>query len=337
MAGHTYRIEQFWLDSRLLRGNPWGDPARREVLVLTPSELGADTPLPLVYVLPGYAGNGRSLLSFSPWQENFAERLTRLSAEADLPPARFVLPDVFCRLGGSQYLDSPAIGPYASYLWEELAAELERRYPVSGRAVMGKSSGGFGALTAAMDRPGYFQAVVCHSGDMAFEWCYLPEVPKLARAVAQCGGVEAFLEAFWRAPKKPSAWIEAMNLVAMAAAYSPIPDGNAARWEFPVDLETLELRPEVWGRWLAWDPVRRVEQPSAQDALRQLRLLYFDAGERDQYQLQYGARRLHRRLTALGIPHLFETYPDNHFQTQYRYDRSLPLVVRALYSVGPAG
>ena len=46
------------------------------------------------------------------------------------------------------------------------------------RGVMGKSSGGYGALVLGLLHPETFGAVACHSGDMCFEYCYRGDVPK---------------------------------------------------------------------------------------------------------------------------------------------------------------
>jgi len=49
----------------------------------------------------------------------------------------------------------------------------------------------------------------------------------------------------------------ALNIAAMAACYSPNPDAPLS-FDLPFDLKTGELRPDVWARWTAWDPVNLV-------------------------------------------------------------------------------
>ena len=58
--------------------------------------------------------------------------------------------------------------------------------------------------------------------------------------------------------------------------------------------------------------------------------LHIDCGEKDQFNLLYGARRFVRRLDELGIPHRYEEFPDNHTAVDYRMDESLPFLARAL-------
>ena len=75
-----------------------------------------------------------------------------------------------------------------------------------------------------------------------------------------------------------------------AACFSAEDDGTVT---LPFDLETGELVDDVWERWLAWDPVRMV--PRHADALRGLRAIYIDAGTRDEWYLDLGAKAMVRR------------------------------------------
>ena len=66
------------------------------------------------------------------------------------------------------------------------------------------------------------------------------------------------------------------------------------------------------------------------DALRTQRLIHLDCGTRDEYHLHLGAREFSRALTALGIAHHHEEYPDGHMNVSYRYDVSLPRLTTIL-------
>lgn len=324
-----YRIAVERVTSRLLSDNPLGDPAERDLVLLVPESLPAGLKVPVIWCLVGYTGVGKMMLQDDPWQEGLRERVERLSAAGKLGPAIYALPDAFTRYGGSQYLNSTALGPYEDYLWTELFPHVTERYRCGRHGVMGKSSGGYGALVQAMRHPDRLSAVACHSGDMYFEYCYLPDFPKFLNGLRTRGGLDGYLAAFEAAPKKrDTKLLEVMNVIAMAAAYSPDPASPTRGIDFPIDLETGEIRREVWERWLALDPVRLVERH--QDALRSLRLVYIDCGLRDEFHLQYGARIFAQRLRALGIPHVHEEFDDGHMGVSYRYERSLPLLYQAL-------
>jgi hypothetical protein len=64
--------------------------------------------------------------------------------------------------------------------------------------------------------------------------------------------------------------------------------------------------------------------------LRRLKALNIDCGEKDQFNLLYGARRFVRRLNELGITHRHEEFRDNHTGVDYRMDESLPFLAQAL-------
>ncbi len=100
-------------------------------------------------------------------------------------------------------------------------------------------------------------------------------------------------------------------------------------FELPFDIRTGEIRPELWQRWLAFDPVHMTE--SYQANLQQLKLLYIDCGKRDQFNLLLGARQLHAKLEQFGIDHIYEEYDSDHFLLRREQKRkSIPLLVEAL-------
>ncbi len=112
----------------------------------------------------------------------------------------------------------------------------------------------------------------------------------------------------------------------MASCYSP--DGES--FDMPFDLETGEIRQDVWARWLEHDPVRLVEKHV--ENLKSLKLLYLDAGTRDEFALDIGARILSRKLSENGIDHIHEEFDDGHFNISYRQDRSLALISERIAS-----
>jgi len=203
---------------------------------------------------------------------------------------------------------------------ENLPERLDRLF--------GKSSGGYGAITHALRHSDIWAAAACHSGDMGFEVCYLPDMPAVLRSLA---GAENSVERWWQkleAAKKPSDGSgKVINALAMAASYDPDPK-QFLGIRLPVTFDTCEIIEERWANWLRQDPVVAVETQA--DNLRRLKTLYIDCGENDQFNLLYGARRFVRRLNELGIPHRYEEFPDNHSSVDYRMDESLPFLVQAL-------
>jgi enterochelin esterase family protein len=324
-------IERF--ESAVLKGNPAGDPARRDIPVYLPPAYATDPTrrFPVVYVLTGYTGRGRMLLNDNPWSPSLDDRLDALLDGGRMGETIVVMPDAFTRYGGSQYMDSGATGRYGTHIAEELVSHVDRTYRTmpgaAHRGVVGKSSGGYGALSLAMRHPGVFGAVACHSGDMYFEYCYLPDVPRFAAEVMREGGILPWFGAFQAKRQKKHEDLELLNILAMAAAYSPDP-AEPLGIALPVDLETGRFRDDVWRRWLESDPLRMVERHA--DALRGLKLLFLDCGSRDEFHLHIGLGLMTRRLTDLGIAHESERYDDGHMNVSYRYDVSLPKIAAAL-------
>ena len=323
-------VHRLHLDSAALAGNLLGDPTRRAVDVYVPA--GQDgAGLPLLVDLVGYTGSGLSHTNWKNFGETVPERLDRLIGIGVMKPAVVAFPDCFTRLGGNQYVNSAAMGNWADFLIGEMLPLVETRFRCGGkgrRGVFGKSSGGYGAIAHALLHPDTWSAAACHSGDMAFELVYLPDLYGTLRALGKYErSISRFLEHFETAPKTNDADIHVLMILAMAATYDPDPAAPLGI-RLPADLYTGELIAERWANWLAWDPVRLADRHA--EGLKRLKGLLIDCGTDDQYNLVFGARQLHRKLEAAGVPHRYEEFSDNHSSIDYRMDVSLPFLAEAL-------
>ena len=318
-------------ESDILRGNPLGDKYVRDVCIyLPPGYEESDKRFPVVYCLTGFTGRGRMLLNDNAFTPNLAERIDALIVENKIKPMIVVMPDCFTHYGGSQYINSSATGDYENYLTEEIVSFVDENFRTindkDSRAVMGKSSGGYGALICGLRHADQFGLVCSTSGDAYFEHCYLPDFAKAFRAIK--GNPQKLVEKFWdEEAKKGKDDFSALNIIGMSACYSPNLE-NEIGFDMPFDLETGEIRSDIWGKWLAHDPVRIVE--SALENLKLLKLLYIDAGTRDEFALDLGARILCKKLKDLNVPHIHEEFDDGHMQISYRYNRSLELISSAI-------
>lgn len=325
-------IEVVEVRSRVLEGNRLGDPTTRELLVyLPPGHAESGRRLPTVTVLPGFGSNHRSLIAYDIWKPNLVQRFERLLETGQCRPALLVMPDAITRWGGSQFLDSDATGRYQTYLAEEIVAAVDQRFRTipkrEARAVVGRSSGGFGALRLGMDRPDLFSVLGSHAGDAAFEVSLRPFFTACAIAYEQAGGVTSFCERVTRDGPSGRDY-DPLFFVAAAAAYAPEPSAPPPHAALPFDPRTAEPLPDVWERWLAQDPVRRVD--AAADALRSMRLVFLDAGNVDEYGLQFAARQLADAMRRVGAPVEHQEFEGGHRGTSWRYDASLPLLIDAL-------
>jgi enterochelin esterase-like enzyme len=327
-------VHTLWIDSDCLKGNLLGDPSRRRVDVYVPAGLDGRG-LPLLVDLVGYTGGGPGHTNWKNYGENVPERLDRLIASGAMPPVAVAFPDCFTRLGGNQYIDSAAMGPWETFLIREMLPFVEERFGCGGqgrRGVFGKSSGGYGALVHALRHGGtVWSAAASHSGDVGFEYLYhLGEFAGALRHLAEHGmSVETFIRKFEEGPKAKDADWHTMMILAQAATFDPDP-GQFCGVRLPVDLDTCALIDGRWDNWLHWDPLRMADRSEHLDSLRRLKLLYVDCGDIDQYNLVYGSRLLHGKLEAAGVAHVYEEFHDNHSSVDYRMDTSLPLVAKAL-------
>jgi S-formylglutathione hydrolase FrmB len=323
--------------SQVLSSNPLGDPAERDLLGYLPPgyERSPGQRYPVVFALAGYSESDASLQNWLPFQPTLSDRLDLLTDQGVLGAGLIVvMPDCFRAYGGSQYVNSPAVGNYDDYLVQELVPYIDHTYRTLGegrRGIFGKSSGGYGALRGGMLHSDVWSAVACHSGDMLFELCYASDFPAVCNIIRHAGGLQAWYSAFQARIQTTAEDLTVLDIIAMAVCYSPDPELAPFPFRLPFDLETCERLPEVWERWLVNDPVRMVEDPRLQEALRSLKLLYFDCGSRDQYQLHFGARLLAHKLAQAGISHQYEEFDDDHTNIAYRYNVPLPRLARALW------
>jgi hypothetical protein len=314
-----------------------------------------DQRYPSVYVIQGYTGNVTMWRSRAPFRQPYLETADAIfsggavggsaaargadsaggaGAEGEVPPAIIVYVDAWTAYGGSQFVDSPGTGNYHSYLCDEVVPYVDARYRTIAeaphRGIQGKSSGGFGSMITPMLRPDLFGALATHAGDTLYEYSYIPEFPVAVRNLRKYDG-DVFR--WWDDFRSRVAFTkpEDMNLLGLlgvAACFSADPDGTPV---LPFDPVTGVIRPDVWQRWLDWDPVRMV--PKYADALRGLKGIWIDAGNQDEYFLDVGETAFRQALLDVGVAEdviRFEVFDARHGGIDYRYPQSLAWLCRRL-------
>jgi S-formylglutathione hydrolase FrmB len=330
------RLDHNVIESQLLRDNPLGDPYLRPLWVYTPPGYDADTSVryPTVYVIQGYTGNVTMWANRTPYRQPFVETADGVFASGEVPGCIVVYVDAWTAYGGSQYVDSTGTGAYHSYLCTEVVPWVDGHYRTiadrESRAISGKSSGGFGAMITPMLRPDLFGALATHAGDTLYEHCYVRDMGPAVRFLRDYDGD---IMAWWADFRSRPAFTKAadqtlLGLFGVAACFSPGADGVP---ELPFDTRTGVLRPQVWQRWLDWDPVRMAERYA--DALRSLRAVWIDSGTRDDYFLDLGAQAFRDELSRLGLPDeriYFELFDATHLAIDYRYPLALAWLAQRL-------
>jgi S-formylglutathione hydrolase FrmB len=323
------RIDEHMITSGLLRDNPLGDPAERPLWVYLPPGYDEEPGrrYPAVYVIQGYTGHLAMWRNRSAYRQPFPETADAVFANGAAPPAIVVYVDAWTAYGGSQFVDSHGTGRYHSYLCDEVVPWVDGRYrtmpAAAHRAIMGKSSGGFGAMITPMLRPDLFGALATHAGDALYENCYIPEFGTAVRLLRDYDGdIWQWWDDFRsRVSFTREADDHLLMILGVSACFSAREDGTV---ELPFDPRTGMLRPDVWQRWLDWDPVRMA--PRYAGALRSLRAIWIDAGTRDDFFLDLGAEAFRVALHEAGVADdviRFELFDATHAGIDYRYPLSL--------------
>jgi hypothetical protein len=335
-------VDSLVVDSERLADNPLGDPARRPLYVYrapgielnAPDLLPAGDDVPAVYVLQSFLNQADRWLNRETFEPNVFERLDAMFAAGAVAPAVVVFADAWTSLGGAQFINSPGVGNYSDYLCDELVPFIDARYPVrrgpGGRGVAGHSSGGYGATLNAMLRPDVFGAFASRAGDALFEVSMAPDFPRAAKILRDHfdGSIDRFVEAFEARDRFDYGRFGlVLTLYACAAAYSPGPDGAP---QLPFDPRTGRTLPEIFERWLAWDPVRLAGAHAG--ALRGMRRIHLEAGRRDEVNLDLANQALSDELTQLGVDHSFELFEGGHGGGAHRLPGAIAELLGALGS-----
>jgi hypothetical protein len=329
------RFDEHTFASEALQGNPLGDPHERPLWVYVPPGYDdeVDHRYASIYLIQGLGGQLDMWRNRSTFRKNPPELMDELFASGESRPAILVWVDAWTSLGGSQFLDSAGTGRYHTYLCDEIVPWVDEHYRTvrdrAHRGIAGKSSGGYGAMVTPMLRPDLFGGFATHAGDALFEVCYQPDFRVSARTLRDDydGSFDRFWEDFRsRPPFSKKTDYPLMNDWCMAGCYSADEDGTI---HVPYEPTTGELKPEVWERWLAWDPVRMV--PRYADALRSQRAIYIDAGNRDDAYLDLGAEAFRRALEQNDVSDVrFELFEGTHSGIEYRYPHAVEYLAEKL-------
>lgn len=327
------RLDEREFHAPSLADNPLGDPSTRPIDVYLPPGYD-DSPVayPTIYVLHGFGSHVKRWSQRSLFDLTATERVDAAFA-GGTPGCLVVYVDAWTSLGGSQYVDSRAVGRYHSYLTVDAVDFVDHEYRTlaraGSRAVLGQSSGGIGALTAALLRPDVFGAFAAHAPDACFDLTLRPDLGLAHRALRD--DYEASYEAFFtdfrsRLPMSRPGDFPLLMVWALSSCYSADPDGTV---RLPFDVGTGALVDQVWERWLEWDPIRLV--PAHVDAIRSLRAIWLDAGRRDEHLLDVAAEMLAGAIEdADPTDFAFELYEGTHRDYQHRIAASVRYLAERL-------
>jgi enterochelin esterase family protein len=298
------QVEALVVPGETLRGNPLGDPTERRAAVFSPPETRPDRPLPIVYFLPGWGGSSEDYLQGSG-RAAFAGVVEKLASEG--LAVRLVTVDGRTRWGGSQFLNSAALGNYADYVSEEIVRAVEGRYVIAPgrRLIAGHSSGGYGALMLAMRKQLLFAGIVALSPDSDFAATHRrlveqPNVRRVTRTAAES----------WMPPGKEQPEDGLVRLICgLCANYAPLGSKQPGRFAWLYDDRGI-WQPEVWQSWLEADPLTHIRKK--REAFAATQRVYLDGAEHDEFLANIGARNMRDALRDRPSPVTFYESPGGH-------------------------
>lgn len=303
----NYKIETIKIKSVVLKNNPLKDPVVRLNPVLSPLKFD-EKELPFVFILSGFGSNAPNYLSPRSFEPSFAQVIDNLSFKIGLR-CRFVFIDAWTTWGGSQFINSKAMGNYEDYIVKELLIEIKKHYKTSQVAVFGGSSGGYGALHLASQYPAEFNYAVAIAPDSYFEQSLVPELLGAYPFIKELGGVSAIKKLLDKNEfmfRKEAHSI--LNAIAMSLCYS---SSGRQRIEFPVEWPSGKIKKESLKKWLKHDPIYFLK--SRAQKIKKTKGVYLSVGKKDQFCLQYGTEQIYQVLNELGVKCEYNRFNGNHF------------------------
>lgn len=308
-------IKTLVVESKYLKGNPLGDSTKRSNPILCPKNI--PLPLPVVFILAGFTGNGGKYFNQQSFKEGSVEILANAITKKQAPKAIYVFVDALTFWGGSQFINSKGSGKYEDYIIKELVSAVSETFQTRKEAqfwaVTGGSSGGYGAIHLASKYPHVFGNCAAIAPDCFFNLSLLPEIYSAWPYIQKWGGVIGVKKAL----KDGKIWgrkeaHNIINAIGMGICYSP-KGKEDVHW--PIN-DYGELNTKVWQKWLKHDPLVFLQKRKNQ--LNNLKNVYLDVGAFDQFHLQYGSRQLLKIFKKNHIHVTYSEFQGNHFDISDR-------------------
>lgn len=341
------RLVERIVQGRALEGNVLGEDEDRKVLIYLPR--GYDERLrmryPVVYLLGGLGGDHRNFA-----QDGTPNRLglmrspqvtvgldMRATADAliesgQVPEAILVGVSGVNTYANHWFACSSIIGDYRSWVASDIVRFVDREYRTrqgrNGRAILGHSSGGFGALSMAIEYPHTFGAVGILSPAGSDFAATVPgsHVPRLLELFFRANPAsiappvtipvtnsipDTGFAALWGGTPGGGSFITNV-IYSLAAAFSPNLRNRPFPLDFPFVYPQQAIVPEVFARWQHADLVSQVDAAPGNLARTPVYLarglgptaLHPEVGD---------ILLLRNALMANGVVHTFDELPGDHF------------------------
>ena len=297
-------------------------------IYLPPSYDFTEKRYPVIYVLHGFNGTSKSLT------RKVKSAMDRMILSEEMQEAIAVFVEGSNRFGGSQYLSSPTIGDYETYIRRDLVDWIDRQYRTiphrDSRGITGFSMGAYGSMHLSLKYPEVFGVVVAQAGTYDFK-------DDLIESFTEKGGVVLTLmeplkqksgDEFWDAldaladsDRLKRISLPFRNGLAYLAGVASNPDKPPCYLDLPYRLKAgippWERDEEVWKKIVENDIIHELDRYVSrleQNSQRPIRLngIKVVHGLEDETALPRQAEALDQKLTELGIDHEFVTHGGGH-------------------------
>lgn len=308
--------------SESLTPNYIGNSEYRQMQIYTPPgyDKHSSKTYPVVYLLQGLPLGEKSYLVpklYEPWigepmpfvagpdfpEEGFREWVDGLIEIGEIEPMIIVMPDADNNIyGWSMFTNSILNGGFENYIVNDLVNYMDSNYRTiaskDGRALIGVSQGGYGAIKLGMLYSDIFSIVASHSGLL-----YLDGVLALGEVIVSENpdGING---------PDPAKFLTSA-MYAFSSAWSPNLSNPPWMVDIPID-DSGTVIPEVRDRWLEHDVFTMLSDPGYLGNMNSLKGIYLDAGTLDELAMDQMTMAFDAKLTALGITHTYETFEGGH-------------------------
>ena len=320
------QMENKTFTSVALASNPAGNPTLRDMTVYTPKgyDPTGNEKYPVVYLLHGLPFSDSAYISIQHWdtwvdpnsvfktypdfpQNGFKAWMDDLIEAKTIEPVIVVMPDAASApYGFCFYTNSALNGNFEDYIAYDVVEFIDANYKTiaskDGRAIIGHSQGGYGAIKMGLKHADLFGVVAAHSAPLYFEGfkTFIPAI--IAENPDGMLGPD------------PTKFLTS-SIYAFSAAWSPNLTNPPFMVDLPFEYPSGAIVGDTWARWLEHDPFTLLE--THKNELKSLDGIYFDAGLSDVFMFNLASDAFHLALDASGITHTYENFEGDHFDKMF--------------------
>ncbi|MCZ6679722.1 MAG: alpha/beta hydrolase-fold protein [Candidatus Poribacteria bacterium] len=292
-----------------LTDNRIGDSGVKSIGVYLPPSYGtSEKHYPVIYVLHGFGGNAKEQA------DKVTSAMDRMLQNGEIGEMIVVFVDGSNRFDGSQYLSSPTIGDYETYIVRDLVDFIDTTYRTiphrDSRGITGFSMGGYGSMHLALKYPEVFNVVVAQAGTYDFGANSVRMFTDIAGAMStllfELVSDDRAWELFDQLP------LAMRSGIAYLAGVAPNPAKPPFYLDLPYELTTFGIRrvDDVWDRIIENDIIHELDRFLQQPLrLNGVKLVH---GVQDETAFASQARSLDGALTDQGIDHEYVEHSGGH-------------------------